>query len=158
MVSPQVVLKLAVPLVDAAFKLLTNSLNETLGYMLKQYGALITQDQCDKNEISYNNSKWRIIVRCTGCIAYEDARQLLAKLIYEVEPHLAVKSIHFEETSILSMLSNDRKLIATVTLGESSMELYECSRSSPNFPKPCVDAEHQFRKTAWNDWKKIIGF
>lgn len=99
---------------DEAFKRLTNYMNETLGHMLIQYHTLLTKAQC---EVSYNNSKWRIIVKCTGCLAYEDIGKFLAMLISEVRLHLAAKSIHFEQTSVLSMLSDNRKLTATVSLG-----------------------------------------
>lgn len=142
---------------DYTFQQLTKSMNGTLGAMLLQYRTLLTTDQCDKKEISYNNSKWRIIVRCGERITFDDATTLLAMLVSEVEAFLEVKSIHFEQTSITSMLTDDRRLIKVVQLEKNSMELWECSRSSPNFTKKCVDSEYTFHKTEWSEWKKVIG-
>ncbi|KAF9536396.1 hypothetical protein EC957_011101, partial [Mortierella hygrophila] len=65
-------------LLDYTFQQLTRSMNGTLGAMLLQYQTLLTPAQCDKKEISYNSSKWRIIVRCGTHIAHDDAITLLA--------------------------------------------------------------------------------
>ncbi|KAI1316049.1 hypothetical protein EDD11_010513 [Mortierella claussenii] len=149
----------SVKIVDFSFQQLTNYMNGTLGHMLKEYHTALTPERCKDHQTSYNNSKWRVIVRCSreSPLSYEDTLTLLAMLASDMEEKLGEKFICFPETELVSMIKNDRRLVKTVYLEKASMELWETSRSSPNFLKSCVDTDYEFQKTEWAEWKKVIG-